>query len=146
MFYDQVKINVTGGHGGKGGVYFRREKFIPFGGPSGGDGGKGGDVVFAVSGHLNTLYHFAHKKEFVAADGEPGRNKDRYGAGGADLVLEVPPGTLIFDAETGELLADLVDAEQQRHHRAGRTRWAGQYPLRFGDQPGPAHRRVWRSR
>ena len=113
MFYDQVKLNVISGHGGKGGVYFRREKFIPFGGPSGGDGGKGGDVVFAVSSHLNTLYHFAHKKEFVAADGEPGRNKDRYGAGGADLVLEVPPGTAIYDAETGELLADLVEVGQR---------------------------------
>lgn len=113
MFYDQVKINVTAGHGGKGGVYFRREKFIPFGGPSGGDGGKGGDVVLSVSHHLNTLYHFSHKKEFVAANGEPGRNKDRYGAGGADLVLEVPPGTVVFDAETGEALADLVEVGQR---------------------------------
>ncbi len=113
MFYDQVKIHVTGGHGGKGGVYFRREKYIPFGGPSGGDGGKGGDVVFAVSSHLNTLYHFAHKKEFVAADGEPGRNKDRTGAGGEDLVIQAPPGTVIYDAETGELLADLVEVGQR---------------------------------
>jgi GTP-binding protein len=112
MFYDQVKINVVAGHGGKGGVYFRREKFIPFGGPSGGDGGKGGDIILSVNPHLNTLYHFSHKKEFVAANGEPGRNKDRYGAGGADLVLEVPPGTLVFDAQTGEMLADLVEVGQ----------------------------------
>ena len=112
MFYDQVKIHVTGGHGGKGAVAFRREKYIPFGGPSGGDGGKGGDVVFTVSSHLNTLFHFAHKKEFVAADGEPGRNKDRMGAGGEDLVIEVPPGTVVYDAKTGELLADLVDVGQ----------------------------------
>ncbi len=113
MFYDQVKINVTAGHGGKGGVYFRREKFIPFGGPSGGDGGKGGDIVLSVNPHLNTLYHFSHKKEFVAADGEPGRNKDRYGASGADLVLEVPPGTVVLDAQTGEVLADLVEVGQR---------------------------------
>ncbi|HQE93511.1 MAG TPA: GTPase ObgE [Anaerolineae bacterium] len=113
MFYDQVKIHVVGGHGGKGMVAFRREKYVPFGGPSGGDGGKGGDVVFVVSSHLNTLYHFAHKKEFVAADGEAGGTKDRYGANGEDLVLKVPPGTLVYDAQTGELLADLV-AEGQR--------------------------------
>jgi len=138
MFYDQVKLNVMGGHGGKGGVYFRREKYIPFGGPSGGDGGKGGDVVFAVSSHLNTLYHFAHKKEFVAANGEPGRNKDRYGAGGADLVLEVPPGTAIFDAETGELLADLVEVGQRAVVAAGGR--GGRGNIRFASATNQAPR------
>ncbi len=113
MFYDQVKIHVVAGHGGKGAVAFRREKYIPFGGPSGGDGGKGGDVVFVVNQHLNTLYHFSHKKEFVAADGQPGRNKERQGANGEDLVLEVPPGTLIYEAQTEELLADLVAVGQR---------------------------------
>ena len=108
MFYDQVKIHLKAGDGGKGAVSFRREKYVPFGGPSGGDGGKGGDVVFVVSHHLNTLYHFANKREFEAANGENGRNKDMHGAGGADLELPVPPGTLVFDVETGEVLADLT--------------------------------------
>jgi len=124
VFYDQVKIHVTAGRGGNGAVAFRREKYIPYGGPSGGDGGKGGDVVFVVNPHLNTLYHFAHKTEFAAADGENGRNKDRHGAAGEDLVLEVPPGTLIYDAQTGEVLADLVAVGQRavvaRGGRGGR--------------------------
>ena len=113
MFYDQVTIHVVAGRGGNGKVAFRREKFIPFGGPSGGDGGKGGDVVLQVNHHLNTLYRFAHKKEFAAPDGENGGVKDMYGAGGEDLVLEVPPGTLALDAKTGEVLADLTDVGQR---------------------------------
>jgi GTPase len=113
MFYDQVKINVAAGHGGKGAVAFRREKFVPFGGPSGGDGGKGGDVIFYVNHHLNTLYHFAHQKEFAAQDGEPGGVKDMYGAGGEDLRIPVPPGTLVIDEETGAILADLTEPDQE---------------------------------
>jgi GTPase len=109
MFYDQVKIHVAAGHGGKGAVAFRREKYIPFGGPSGGDGGKGGDVVLYVNPHLNTLYHLAHQKEFEAPDGQPGGVKDMYGAGGEDLRIPVPPGTLVIDDETGAIVADLVE-------------------------------------
>ena len=105
MFYDHVKIRVVGGHGGKGAVAFRREKYVPFGGPSGGDGGKGGDVVFYVNPHLNTLFHFAHKKEFAAEDGQNGLNKNMHGGGGEDLRIPVPPGTLVIDDETGVVLS-----------------------------------------
>jgi len=113
MFYDQVTIHVQGGKGGDGAVAFRREKYIPYGGPSGGDGGKGADVIFEVTPHLNTLYHFTYQKEFVAPNGENGRNKDQHGAGGEHLVVPVPPGTLVTDAETGTLVADLTEPGQR---------------------------------
>ena len=100
MFYDQVRFKIQAGNGGNGAVAFRREKFVPFGGPSGGDGGKGGDVIFEVNRHLNTLFHFAHASEFAADNGENGRNKDMHGKGGGDLILKVPPGTLIYDEDT----------------------------------------------
>lgn len=109
MFYDQVKIHVVAGHGGKGAVAFRREKYIAYGGPAGGDGGKGGDVMLSVNPHDNTLYKFAHQKDFEAEAGEPGRSKDMHGAAGEDLIIPVPPGTLVFDAETNQLLADLTE-------------------------------------
>lgn len=124
MFYDEVTIHVQAGRGGDGAVAFRREKYIPFGGPSGGDGGKGGDVILEVNPHLNTLYHFAHQKEFRAEDGKPGRNKNMTGAQGADLVIPVPPGTVVTDLKTGRVIADLVEAGQRvvvaRGGRGGR--------------------------
>ena len=113
MFYDEVKIHVQAGSGGDGAVAFRREKFVPFGGPSGGDGGKGGDVVLVVNPHLNTLYHFRHQVEFAAANGEKGRNKQQYGAGGEDLFLKVPPGTIVTDVASGAVLADLKEPGQR---------------------------------
>jgi len=124
MFYDHVRIHVVAGRGGDGAVAFRREKYVPFGGPSGGDGGRGGDVVLVVDPHLNTLYHFAHRREFKAPDGAPGRNKDQHGAGGEDLLIPVPPGTAVFDDETGVMLADLTEPGQRvviaRGGRGGR--------------------------
>lgn len=113
MFYDEVEIYVKAGDGGNGAVAFRREKYVPYGGPSGGDGGKGGDVIFVVNRHLNTLYAFTNQREFIAANGENGRNKDQFGAGGANLVIQVPAGTVITDAETGEFLADLTQTAQE---------------------------------
>lgn len=113
MFYDRVRIYVKAGDGGHGAVAFRREKFVPYGGPSGGDGGRGGDVVLQVNHHLNTLYHLAHQPKFVAAGGENGRNKDQYGAGGADLEIPVPPGTVVIDEATGQVLADLTEYDQR---------------------------------
>ncbi len=113
MFYDRVSIKVKAGEGGNGAVAFRREKYVPYGGPSGGDGGKGGDVVLEVNPHLNTLYHFARQREFEAEDGERGRNKDQHGAAGADLIVPVPPGTVVIDAETGTVIADLTETGQR---------------------------------
>ncbi len=92
MFYDEAKIHVKSGDGGAGAVAFRREKYVPHGGPSGGDGGKGGDVVLTVNSHLNTLYRFSRRRHFKAERGEHGRGKNQTGANGADLIIEVPPG------------------------------------------------------
>lgn len=107
QFVDQVHIHVRGGSGGKGAVAFRREKFVPKGGPAGGDGGEGGSVVLTVDTGLSTLLDFRYKNEYFAPAGEAGGNKDRYGHAGANLELRVPPGTQVFDDEQGTLLADL---------------------------------------
>ncbi len=119
MFYDEVEIYVKAGNGGDGAVAFRREKFIPYGGPSGGDGGKGGDVILVVNPHLNTLFHFSREREFAAPNGENGRNKQLYGKGGMDLLVEVPAGTLVTDAETGQLVADMTEIGQRMVAAAG---------------------------
>jgi GTP-binding protein len=107
QFVDPVHIHVRGGSGGKGAVAFRREKFVPKGGPAGGDGGHGGNVILTVDGGLSTLLDFRYKNEYFAAAGASGANKDRYGHAGGDLILRVPPGTQIFDDESDRLLADL---------------------------------------
>jgi len=107
QFVDQATIHIKAGDGGNGVVAFRREKFVPLGGPSGGDGGNGGSVVLVVDEGLSTLLDFRYRKEYKAAKGENGSNKDKYGRGGEDLILRVPPGTQIFDDTTGGLLADL---------------------------------------
>ncbi|MFZ0547400.1 MAG: GTPase ObgE [Candidatus Promineifilaceae bacterium] len=113
MFYDQAKIYVRSGNGGDGMLSFRREKFVPRGGPDGGDGGKGGDIVFVVNPNLNSLVHFHRNTHFRAENGVHGRPKKMTGANGDNLVLEVPPGTVIRDAETNALLADLTSPEQE---------------------------------
>lgn len=124
VFFDEAKIYVRGGDGGNGCVSFRREKFVPFGGPNGGNGGKGGDVYLVASAHLNTLIQFQRKIHFKAERGEHGRGKDQFGKSGADLFIEVPTGTVVFDAETGELIADLTEDGQKalvaRGGRGGR--------------------------
>lgn len=124
MFLDQAKIHVKAGDGGNGAVAFRREKYIPFGGPSGGDGGHGGDVVLCVDPKLNTLSSFHHKSKFAAQRGENGHGKDMTGASGADLRIAVPPGTVMRDADTGLLVADLTSPGQElvvaRGGRGGR--------------------------
>jgi GTPase len=111
-FVDEIKIQVKSGDGGAGCVSFRREKFIPLGGPDGGDGGKGGDVTFQVSPHLATLLDLRHKPHLKAGRGKHGMGKDRHGAGGEDLTVLVPQGTVIKDAETDEILADLAEPGQ----------------------------------
>jgi GTPase len=113
QFVDQARIHVRAGDGGKGAIAFRREKFVPKGGPSGGDGGDGGSVVLLVDGGLSTLLDFRYRKEYQAKPGQPGANKDMYGRAGEDLVLRVPSGTQVFDETTGELIADLQDHGQR---------------------------------
>ncbi|MGA7828336.1 MAG: GTPase ObgE [Geobacteraceae bacterium] len=113
QFIDEVKIYAQAGHGGAGCVSFRREKFIPFGGPNGGDGGKGGDVVFEVSENISTLLDLRHRPHQKAGRGVHGMGKDRHGARGKDICIPVPPGTIIKDAETDEILADLTEPGQR---------------------------------
>ena len=110
MFVDRAKIHIASGKGGNGAVTFRREPYVPEGGPDGGDGGKGGDVVFEATKDLRTLMDFRYKKKYKAQDGENGRKKKQYGKYGEDLVIKVPEGTMIFDEESGKLLADLTTA------------------------------------
>jgi GTP-binding protein len=113
MFYDEAKIAVKAGDGGDGVVAFRREKHVPYGGPAGGDGGKGGDVLLYVDSHLNTLYRFSRRRHFKAARGQHGRGKDQHGASGEDLRVPVPPGTVVHDADTDEVLGDLTEPGQE---------------------------------
>jgi len=112
-FLDEVLITVRSGDGGKGCVSFRREKFIPRGGPDGGDGGKGGSVLFRATERLATLLDFRYRRIFKARNGEPGRGRNQTGKNGKDIVIEVPPGTLLYDEETGREIADLVRDEQE---------------------------------
>ncbi len=107
-FLDEAVIYVKAGDGGPGCVSFRRERYVPRGGPDGGDGGRGGDVIFIVDPSLNTLSHFRRQKRFIAPNGEAGRGKSQHGRTGTDLVISVPPGTIIGDNETKAILKDLV--------------------------------------
>ncbi|HJR81487.1 MAG TPA: GTPase ObgE [Anaerolineales bacterium] len=113
MFTDQVEIHLRSGKGGDGMVHFRREKYVPRGGPDGGDGGKGGDVVFEVASTLNTLSSFRQNQKFKAEDGVNGGPSQMTGRNGKDLIIHVPPGTVIYDADTGELIGDLTQPSQQ---------------------------------
>ena len=108
-FVDQAKVYVSSGHGGAGCVSFRREKYIPKGGPDGGDGGRGGDVIVEAVSQKETLLRFHLNQHFKAGNGRPGQGRRRSGESGPDVRLAVPPGTVVFDAETDELLADLAE-------------------------------------
>jgi GTP-binding protein len=107
-FIDECSIRVEAGDGGKGCVAFRREKYVPFGGPAGGDGGRGGDVLLVADEGLGTLYDLTHLSTVRAEPGEPGLGKDCYGKAGRDLEVRVPVGTIIFDAETGEKVDEII--------------------------------------
>ncbi|MGH7813717.1 MAG: GTPase ObgE [Candidatus Binataceae bacterium] len=107
-FVDEARVFVRAGKGGNGAIAFLREKFRPFGGPAGGDGGRGGSVIFTVDEGLATLLDFKYNPRQVARDGEPGRGKDQYGHAAKDVIVRVPPGTIVFDEESGAPLADLV--------------------------------------
>ncbi|WP_301109594.1 GTPase ObgE [Sporosarcina sp.] len=124
MFVDHVKVFVKGGDGGDGMVAFRREKYIAYGGPAGGDGGKGADVIFIVDEGLRTLMDFRYQRHFKAPRGEHGGSKNMHGRGGTNMVVKVPPGTVVKNAEDGTIIADLVEDGQQaviaRGGRGGR--------------------------
>lgn len=113
MFYDEAKIHVRSGDGGDGMISFRREKYVRQGGPDGGDGGRGGDVIFVTSSHLNSLVTFQRNRHYRAGNGVHGTVQRMNGARGEDLRLETPPGTIVRNAETGEILADLTEPGQE---------------------------------
>jgi GTPase len=113
MFIDQAVIYVKSGKGGDGVVHFRREKYIPRGGPDGGDGGRGGNLIVRVSPALNTLYDFQHQHRFVAQDGKPGAKSNQTGHSAKDLIIQVPAGTILYDADNGQVLGDLIEPDQE---------------------------------
>lgn len=114
MFADRAKIIIKSGKGGDGHVSFRREKYVPNGGPDGGDGGKGGDIIFEVDENVNTLSDYRYKRKFEAQPGEEGRKRNSHGKKGDDLILKVPAGTVIKDAESGKVIADMSGANRRQ--------------------------------
>ncbi len=127
MFIDIAKIKIKAGKGGDGAVSFRREKYVAAGGPDGGDGGKGGNIVFQVDDNLSTLADFRYKRKYAAPNGENGRGNRCFGRGGEDCIIRVPRGTLVKDAETGRLLADMSDDEPQIVAKGGRGGWGNSH-------------------
>lgn len=113
LFVDEAEILVRSGNGGAGALSFRREKYVPRGGPDGGDGGRGGNVVFRVRSNVKTLSYVKMRQRFFAQNGRPGSGRNQDGASGADVVVEVPPGTVVTDRDTGEHLLDLIAEEQE---------------------------------
>ncbi|MFC0188026.1 GTPase ObgE [Fictibacillus aquaticus] len=136
MFVDQVKVYVKGGDGGNGMVAFRREKYVPDGGPAGGDGGKGADVIFEVEEGLRTLMDFRFTRHFKAQRGEHGMSKGMHGRKAEDMIVKVPPGTIVTDAETGQVIADLVHHKQRAVIAKGGR--GGRGNTRFATPANPA--------
>ena len=150
QFIDRAKIFVQGGHGGNGCVAFRREKFVPKGGPSGGDGGKGGDVVLVADRNVHTLLDFKYKRHYKAERGRHGEGNKRSGKSGEDLEIKVPVGTVVRDAETGEILGDLTEHGQRlivaKGGRGGRGNAAFATPTRRAPdfaEPGQPGEERW---
>ena len=110
MFVDRAKITIRSGKGGNGAVSFRREPYVPEGGPDGGDGGKGGDVIFMADNSLRTLMDFRYKRKYQAENGQDGMKKKKFGKDGKNLIIKVPPGTVVIDDESGLVMKDLVEA------------------------------------
>lgn len=127
MFIDSAKIRVRAGNGGDGAVAFHREKYVASGGPDGGDGGRGGDIVFQVDDNLSTLADFRYKRKYAAENGENGSGKRCSGRKGKDLLIRVPRGTLLREAETGRLVADLSSDDEQVVARGGRGGWGNSH-------------------
>lgn len=150
MFADRAKIFIRSGKGGDGHVSFRRELYVPNGGPDGGDGGRGGDVIFEVDEGLNTLQDFRHKRKYTAKDGEPGGKRRCHGADAEDIILKVPEGTVIKEAESGKVIADMSGDNRRQiilkggkgglgnQHYATATMQVPKYA-----QPGQPSRELW---
>ena len=136
MFIDQAKIYVKGGDGGDGMVAFRREKFVPDGGPAGGDGGRGGNIIFVVDEGMHTLMDFQYNRHFKADKGENGMSKGMHGRGSEDRVIPVPPGTVIRNEENNQVIADLTEHEQQVIVAKGGR--GGRGNIRFASSRNPA--------
>ncbi|MBN3525671.1 GTPase ObgE [Paenibacillus apiarius] len=136
MFVDKTKIYVKGGDGGDGIVSFRREKYVPMGGPAGGDGGRGGNVIFRVDEGLRTLVDFRYQKHFKAPRGDKGRNKSQHGANAEDMIVRVPPGTVVVDDDTQEIVADLTRQGQEVIIAKGGR--GGRGNIRFATAANPA--------
>lgn len=140
-FADEATIEVRSGNGGNGCVAFRREKYIPHGGPNGGDGGKGGDVIFCVKRNLRTLAKLRHQHCFKAKNGGDGQGWNRYGADGEDVVIPVPPGTTIRDAETDEILFDFTNESENQQYvflKGGNGGW-GNVHFKTSTNQAPRH-------
>ena len=129
MFIDNVKIYIKAGDGGNGAVAFHREKYVSHGGPDGGDGGRGGNIVFRVDPGSNTLLAFRYKRKFIATNGENGKGNKFHGASADDVVILVPPGTLIKDAETGKIIHDMTqnDGADYICCKGGRGGWGNRH-------------------
>ncbi len=123
MFVDIAKIKIKAGNGGNGAVSFRREKYVAAGGPDGGDGGKGGNIVFKVDDNLSTLADFRYKRKYVAPNGENGSGGRKNGRGGEDLIIKVPRGTIIREVESGAVMADMSDMEEFIAAKGGKGGW-----------------------
>lgn len=150
MFIDSAKIFVKSGKGGDGIIHWRREKFIPKGGPDGGNGGRGGDVLFRADKQLNTLLDFRYKKKFVAKDGNPGEGSNKEGRSADHIVVKVPTGTLIRNAETGQVVADMTEHGQEylvaKGGRGGKGNWVFRSPTNQAPRvctPGDPGEEFW---
>ena len=129
MFVDNVKIYIKAGDGGNGAIAFHREKYVSHGGPDGGDGGHGGNIVFRIDKGSNTLLAFRYKHKFIAANGENGRGSKFHGASADDLVISVPPGTIIRDAKTGKIIHDMTENDGADYIccKGGRGGWGNRH-------------------
>ena len=127
MFIDNIKIYVKAGNGGNGAVSFHREKYVSAGGPDGGDGGRGGNVVFKIDEGANTLLAFRYKRKFIAEPGDDGKTGKMHGKNGADVIVAVPRGTLIRDAESGKIIFDMANADEYVICKGGRGGWGNRH-------------------
>lgn len=127
MFIDNIKIHVKAGDGGNGAVAFHREKYVSAGGPDGGDGGRGGNIIFRIDEGANTLLAFRYKRKFVAENGENGKGGKKHGKNGADVIINVPQGTLIKDPESGKIIYDMADSGEYVLCKGGRGGWGNRH-------------------